>query len=107
MLLIGTAADPRFDMVTLTGGLLVPTFWSPKLTETGLSVTGVPAPESGIKRGLPTSPYVIMSDALRGPAVFGVNVTFKVHTLCWLKIPTQCFAGIVKSLAFTPTTRID
>jgi hypothetical protein len=76
MLVIERLAEPEFVSVIVWGALEVPTDSDPKLRDVGARLTAgaIPVPERDACCEPPTALSVMVSDPLRAPTAFGVNV---------------------------------
>lgn len=84
ILVMVSAAVPLLVRVIVWAPLVVPTFWLPKFTLLGLSVTAgagavVAVPESATVCGLPGASSLMLMLAVRVPAAVGVKVTLIVQ----------------------------
>lgn len=111
-LLMVMSALPLLVRVTVWAGLVVPTFWLPKLRLLGLKVTAgagvVPVPLRVTDCGLFGALSLIVTLALRAPLAPGVKVTLIVQLL-----PAVNVLGLIghvlvcaKSPALVPATLI-
>jgi hypothetical protein len=110
MLLIVSGAVPVLVSVAVRAALVVPTFWLPKLSEVGLSVTlgadVTPVPVSGTLCGLPPALSLMLRVAERAPFADGVKVTLMMQLAVAARV--LGLSGQVevsaKSAAFAPFT---
>ena len=77
---IETTLELLFVKVTVCVAV-APVWTSPKAREAGEKATSTPVPVNCTLCGLPNAECVIVTAPALGPALVGVNVTDRVHTL--------------------------
>ena len=89
--MIVSGPTPDFVRVTACGGLVVSTFWLPKLTFVAESATVglMPVPEREAVWGLPDALSVIVNEAVSVPVLAGVNFTVTLQLLLGERLGPQ------------------